>query len=105
MSNIYIEIDPNIDSQQWRQDFEGVTYLLKFCYNDREGIYNFELYDTENGLIASSPIVLGTALFSECPDERLPPGLFIAIDISGEGGPANQEKLGRSVFLIYQESV
>jgi hypothetical protein len=104
MATLVIEIDPNIDSQRWRQDFEGVTYILRFCYNAREEMYNFEIYDLDENLIGSNPLVLGQIIFQENPDSRLPPGFFFLTDSTKEGGPADQEKIGRSVFLYYQES-
>jgi hypothetical protein len=104
MAILVIEIDPNVDSQQWRQDFDGTRYLCKFCYNSREELYNFELYDTDGDLIASNPLVLGQVLFSENPDPRLPAGSFFCADITNASQDANQTNLGRSTFLFYSEA-
>lgn len=104
MSILEIEIDPNLDSQQWLQDFEGSTYRLKFIYNSREDQYQFELYNTSDVLLASAPLVLGQAIFDEYSTDDLPPGVFIVRDASGEGGPANQEKVGRGVKFYYVDS-
>lgn len=101
---LLIEINPNLDSQQWRQDFDGVTYLLKFSYNYREQLYNFELSNLEGNLIASNPLVLGQILFEENSDDRLPPGKFFLADLTGESKEGTPETFGRSVGLYYQEA-
>lgn len=104
MGTLEIEIDPNVDSQKWRQDLEGTTYILKFMFNAREGQYQFELYDADEDLIGSSPLVFGQTLFEEVSDDRKPPGVFSCFDTSGAGGPADQDTIGRNVKLFYLES-
>ena len=104
MATIDIEIDPNLDSQKWRQDIEGTTYIFKFIFNAREGQYQMELYDADEDLIGSTPLVFGQSLLAEVSDDRKPPGFFNCFDTSGEGGPADQDTIGRNVKLYYTES-
>lgn len=104
MATLEIEIDPNEVSQQWRQDLDGETYLLKAIYNEREGQYQLEISDSDGRPLATAPLVLGHSVFSECSVVDLPPGQWVVVDALGEGGPANQETVGRNVKLFYVEA-
>lgn len=99
---IVVDIDPTLDSQQFRQDFDGIAFMLKFIWNYRDLSWNFELYTPEGVLVASTPLLTGVDLFSEYRSlGTLPPGRFVVVDMR-EGYPEfEREDLGINVKLIY----
>lgn len=102
---IAVEIDPRIDSQMFRQDFENRNYLLKFIWNERASVWQFELYTPEEDLIASAPLVTGIDLFSQHRIYgRLPPGRFIALNLRTGRTEIKKEDVGVNVKLFYIES-
>lgn len=105
MTILNIELDRAIDSQTFRQDFEGTTYQLKVIWVAREGIYQFEIYDLADALLASAPLVPGERIFSDySARDNIPPGAFVINDTSGLGRAPTPDTLGVDVFLLYVES-
>ena len=97
-----IEVDPNLDSQMFRQDFDGLSFLLKFIWNDRDGAWYLELYTPEENLVASSILNLEIELFSEYRTRNtLPPGRFMAVDLRPGRNPFLREDLGVNIKLFY----
>ena len=103
MATLFIEIDPNLDSQQWRQDLDGQTYTLKFSWNGRDSSWKFELYDSDQVLLASAPLRMGQILFDEYPSGT-PAGTFTLVDLTGTGLNPTQENISSDVKLFYRES-
>lgn len=105
MTILQIELDNTIDSQTFRQDFEGTTYILKVIWNAREGLYQFEMYNLSDELLASAPLVPGEIIFSDySAREDLPPGAFVINDTSELGRAPDKDTLGIDIFLQYVES-
>ena len=103
MATLFIEIDPNLDSQQWRQDLDDETFILKFCWNAREASWKFELYDTDEDLVASAPLRMGQAIFNEYPSGT-PAGDFVLVDLTGEGLEPTRDNISSDIELFYREA-
>lgn len=63
MANLYVDI-PIVDEPYYDLSIslEGNSYILKFTYVERMGLYTLSLYDSDR-----NPIILGEALVPEYP--------------------------------------
>ena len=75
-------------------------YLFETAYNDRSGVWTFDMYDdpTHELIIASIPLVLGQDLLEPY---TLGVGRIICIDSSGQGLDAGPDDLGNRVKVYW----
>lgn len=86
-------------------DLDGVTYLMTFRFNARDGFWYMDIADIEGAPIRTGiRIVLGADFLRLVRDIRKPPGLMAAVDTTGQGNEAGLEGLGRAVRMLYVES-
>jgi hypothetical protein len=104
MAQLYVQIDPNFDSQTFRQDFDGQNFRCKFIWNETDECFEFELYDLDERLIASAPLRLGEIVFSDYSSDSLPQGDFLLVDLTGMGTPPSRFDIGVKAKLFYFES-
>jgi len=104
MAQIYIKIDPQFDSQTYRQDLDGRSYRFKFVWNETDEAFNMELYDLNRTLIASAPLRLGEILFEGFLSDSLPPGDFLLVDLTDSGSEPQRFDLGVKSKLFYFEA-
>lgn len=73
---IYIEV-PDMNDSMSEISIDGVTYLLRFTYNERYKYWSFGIYtEEEEAIITMTKIVPGFDLFHYYSDADLPDGVF-----------------------------
>lgn len=82
---------------------DGIEYLLRFKWSDREGCWYLGIY-SQNG----DPIAVGVRLVVSWPllrrfrDPRTPPGILVCVDTSERGQDIiAATDLGSRVLLMY----
>ncbi len=66
--------------------FEGVEYSCQFLWAEREGCWYLDVNDQNGNPIAPwVRLVIGLPLLRRFQDPRLPPGLLMVVDMTGEG--------------------
>lgn len=82
---------------------EGVEYLLRFLWSDREGAWYLGFYDQNNNQIAVGiRLVVSWPLLRRFQNSQLPPGVLLCIDQSGAGlDVVDPTDLGTRVLLMY----
>lgn len=92
---------------------DGVDYVLRFLWNQREGSWFFSLLDAdEDPIVEGLKVVVNLPLLRLVTDERKPPGVLLAVDTTApEVDRAAGEKvlaldpgledLGERVLLLY----
>ena len=95
----------DLDYEQVTQ-LEGVEYLFRFLWSDRESAWYMDLSDQDQDPIAQFVrITVGWPLLRRFRDPRLPPGMLIAIDTTGDNEDvAVPSDLGARVLLFYVTS-
>ena len=105
MATTLIETNSLYDSQIWRQDLGGQSYQFKLIWNARSSVWQFEMYDPNGDLIASSPLVLGCPIFADYTIlEGVPPGTFVLVNLAKDGQEFTRYDLGNTVQLFYVEA-
>lgn len=99
-----------LDNPLWRQriTLDGVNYIMRFDYNQREERWYMSLYSD-----AGAALALGVKVVCNFPllmryagREGYPQGMIVAIDLSGERGRSpTLAELGRRVKLHYITAV
>lgn len=85
-----------------RVDLEGLSFIVDFQFNSREGFWYFDLLDVDEVPIkAGVKVVTGAPLLRLISDARRPPGELLATDQTGEDREAGREDLGGDVLLVY----
>lgn len=84
-------------------ELDGVTYVLGFRYNDRDGIWRLDIGDANN-----TPLALGLALVTNMPLLRavrtlpgLPPGELMVIDTASGDTDPTFDSIGRRHLVMY----
>ncbi len=81
---------------------EGVDYVLRFAFNERDQYWYLDLLDQDGDPIATSlRCVVGWPLLRRSTDGRKPPGILAFEDASGLGRDPGFEDLGTRVQLVY----
>ena len=89
---------------------EGITYVLRFDWNDQDGYWRMSIMDAqENPLVMGIKMVIFYPLTSQYKAYSIPPGMFCVIDAN----PATRYidpgfsdfTRGRNLQLTYFESV
>ncbi len=100
-----VEIPVSLDTPLWSQriTLDGVEYVLRLDWNDREARWSLSLGTTDLVWLRTGlKIVAGVSLLRiGTADPRLPPGTLMAIDLKGDGPPPAFQDLGRRVKLYY----
>lgn len=88
-----------------RVRLDGSVYILRFLYNQRLDRWSLTITDDAEDLLAAGiPIVANWGLIRFYKyDPRLPPGEFMAIDLSGDGSPPGLLEMapGARVRFVY----
>lgn len=104
--NILVPLDPVIPQFTQEIILEGISYKLRFNYNDRESLWYISLSTANDEPIAEGiKVVLNLPLFRKIADARAPGGEIYAMetDAFGEstGQPPSLTDLGTRVELLY----
>lgn len=86
-----------------RVTLDGIEYLIKFDWNDRENRWYMGLFT-----VTGEPLAVGIKVLANWPllrrftGENMPPGVLIAADLSSQNGePPTYAELGTRVKLLY----
>ncbi len=88
-----------------RTILDGREYVLHLRWNGRSAKWFLSVLDQDE-----SPIVQGIKIVADFPllesavDDRLPPGVLLALDTTQEGRDPGLTELGDRVVLVYQEA-
>lgn len=92
----------DVSSYVQRTTLDGVEYVLRFDWNDREGRWYMTLADRDGEPIANGvKVVCGWPLLRRSADARAPAGMLMAVDQSGQGLDPGLSELGGRVPLVY----
>lgn len=81
---------------------EGVTYVFRWVWNEREATWYVSIADAENDPIVSGVrVVLGENLIAGVADSRLPDGQILVADPSGNTDEPDRDTLGKNVLIVY----
>jgi len=98
-------IDTLTDGTEHYEQFvelDGREYLFRFDWNIRDESWYFGIYlPDETPLATSRRMAVGRPLLLGEIDDRLPPGLLMAIDTSGKEEDADLDELGARVIFAY----
>jgi hypothetical protein len=91
---------------QFTSDFEGVSYTLRFTWNERAGVWSMSIGDAQgNVIVGGIAIVVNWLLLDRFKDSRLPAGKLFTWDSSGQGREiTDRNDLGDRVLVMYQEA-
>lgn len=86
----------------FQTDMDGVTYGLETRWNERAQGWFLRIFDAEgNELLSAVRIVVGFFLAKRSSDPRMPPGVIVAMDTSGQDLDPGLTDLGARVQLLY----
>jgi hypothetical protein len=101
-----IEIPVAFDTPLYteRVTLDGVEYLLKFDWNDRENRWYLGLFSVTGSPLATGiKIVANWPLLRKIRGENMPPGVLSAVDLSPLNGESpTYSELGARVKLVYR---
>ena len=84
---------------------DGREYVLKFDWSTREEAWYFSIYDQDEVALATNiKLVISLPLLYRETNKALPPGLLMAVDLSGDDAEAGVSDLGTRVALLYEEA-
>ncbi len=100
-----LKIDTSLVDLYYEQttQLDGIEYLMRFIWVDREGCWYLGIYDQNNNPIAVGiRLVVTWSLLRRFVDPRLPTGALLCVDLTG----MNQDiveptDLGTRVILVY----
>jgi len=105
MSTIVLPVTAEAPFYDLEVTLEGATYRLELRWNERAQAWFLALYDAAGDVLAAGrAVALGADLRGRSADARLPPGILLAVDTSGENRDAGRDDLGERVKLLYVES-
>jgi hypothetical protein len=87
----------------YQATIDGTVYTLQFIWSDRAASWYLYIQESDGTPIASGiRIVVDLPLTFRKQDARLPPGLILALDVSGNSQEIQQQSdLGDRVRLYY----
>lgn len=82
---------------------DGLEYLMRFLWSDREGCWYLGIYDQNNNPIALGiRLIVSWSLLRRFIDPRLPSGVLMCVDLSGQDIDIRESgDLGARVKLTY----
>lgn len=93
------------DGSNWydfQVELENIVFSLEFIWNDREGSWYFNLYDTNgNMLLAGLKVTISMPLLARFISTSLPNGDFIAVDTTNQDIMPGLQDLGDRVLFCY----
>ena len=102
MAIIRIPLDQDSPEFVQQTQLDGITYTLRFHWNEREQSWYLAIGDVDD-----VPIVTSRKMVSEWPmlhreqSERKPPGSLWVVDLTGSGEPPGLSDLDKRVVLLY----
>jgi len=85
-------------------DLDGVNYTFNFRWNDRIGMWMFDLYDSDNvAIFLGKPYQTEVDFLQQSVKTTTPTGTLMAINSEEDGVDADRFSLGGNVKLYYKE--
>lgn len=104
MAIVQIPVRSDTTNYDMRVDLDGVTYVLAFRYNSRDGFWYLSVLDSDEDPIRSGiRLVLGTSYLRLVVSSIRPAGDLVAVDDTGTGTEAGASDFGTRVALLYAE--
>jgi len=83
-------------------ELNGSVFRLEIAWNTRGQRWYLSILTSDGEMIvAGIPLVVDTPLINRFADRRLPYGLLMMVDTTGQGREPEQEDLGDRVRLIF----
>ncbi len=80
-----VPIVQSVPNQEMAVALDGVTFILRFFWNDRDESWYWELYDSARVPIwRGARIATGVPLLKQCVASNRPAGELVAIDTRGK---------------------
>jgi len=103
--------DLDVDYASDENDFEliweldGVRYLVRFTWNTRDEAWRLSFYLPDGTPLSESRrVVLSFPLLRGEIDDRLPPGVLMAIDATSSNADVQHDDLLDRVHLVYYDA-
>lgn len=98
-----IPVFANVPLYNQRVTLDGVEYLLKLDWTDREQRFYLSIFLTDGTPISTgNKLVANWPLLRKCANVNKPPGILIAVDCSPNGGdPPVLSDIGIRVKILY----
>lgn len=104
MATVIIPTSQTSEFYSQQTVLDGQNYTLEFEWNRREEAwYMAMLTDQEEPILYDIKLVVDFPLGRREQDPRMPPGLLLAVDTSGEQLSPAIDDLGTRVILVYIE--
>lgn len=102
MSSVTIPLRNDLPLYNQQTDLDGQSYNLAFRWNARAEQWFMDISTGAGDIIAANiALVINFPIARRFRDERMPPGIFMAFDSSGQKEDAGQADLGARVLLLY----
>lgn len=100
-----IPVDSDNASFKFRTDLEDIAYVLRLDWNERSERWHLDIFDAdETPLKVGLPLNINSDIIGRFADTRLPPGLIMLYDTSGQNEEAGRDDLGDRCMLLYYTS-
>jgi len=84
---------------------DGITYIVRLHWNERERAWYFDLLDASNSpIISGRRLVANWPLLHRCADPRKPPGEIYCIDRSATGQDPGYDDVDDRIVLLYYDA-
>ncbi len=105
MALLEIPVRSDIPAYTFSIELEGVVYVMIFTFNARYDRWFMDIKTNEEvDLLLGVPLIASIPLTDRFKDDRLPPGTFVVVDLTGENRDPTRFELGEDMKLVYQES-
>lgn len=103
MVNIFIiPLKNNVFFYKFRINLSSVLYTLQFRYNGRMNRWIMDVSDAAgNQIVSGLPLLIKRNLAGQYVTLSLPPGIFIADDVTNNDAQPTQFSFGLQNFLYY----
>lgn len=102
MSVVTLPLRNDLPHYTFQAELDGVTYGFELWWNDRAETWFMSLFTSDDLPIAVGlRVVVDWPLGIRCVDARMPPGVLIAQDTTGNRQDPDFAALGSRVLLLY----
>lgn len=96
-----IKIDKTLIPYKFAIPLGDVMYRFEVRYNAEADLFTIGLYDVDNNLICTEPLIYGAELFAKQYQPNVYPAMrILPIDESGEETAVTWDNFGKTVFLV-----
>ena len=100
--SVTIPLRSDLPHYAFQCELENVTYSFEVLWNPQSASWMLSISTADDQpIVMGMPIVIDWEWAGRYVDPRLPPGVFMAQDTSGQGLDAGRDDLGSRVILLY----